>query len=121
MRLGIGELPFLVFVPDIDRAGFWPPPPRLLPVEAQRELEERDAVSAAPRLLIGFGAHEIADDCDVRIGDIIGELLLPLGERVVIGVHPGMRRIGRQELERERAEAAPPRHLDRLKRRAGDP
>ena len=32
-----------------------------------------------------------------------------------------MRRVGRQELEAERAQAAPPRHLDRFKLRARDP
>ena len=32
-----------------------------------------------------------------------------------------MRRVGRQELEAERAQAAPPRHLDRFKLRASDP
>ena len=94
---------------------------RLLAVKAQRELEERDAVGAAARLLVGLGAHEIAGDREVRVGHVIGELLLALGEGVVIGVHPGMRRVGRQELEGERAEAAPPGHLDRLERRAGDP
>src|SRR6185503_417590 len=43
-------------------------------VEAQRELEERRAVRALPRLLVGLGAHEEADERDVGIDDVVGEL-----------------------------------------------
>ena len=121
MRLRVGALPFLVFVPQIDRAGGRAFAHRALAVEAQRKLEERDAVGAAPRLVIGLGAHEITGDRQIGVGDVIGELLLALGEGVVISVHPGMRRIGRQELEGERTEPAAAGHLDRLELRAGDP
>ena len=44
-----------------------------------------------------------------------------LGERVVVGVHPGLRRFGRHELESERAHAAPAGHADRLHLRARHP
>src|ERR1051325_11568339 len=112
MVLGVGALPFLVFVPQIDRAGIGAAAVFLLAVETQRELEEGDAVGAAARLLVGLGAHEIARDREVRVRYVIGELLLALGKGVVIGMDPGMRRVGRQELERQRAEAAPSGHLD---------
>ena len=52
---------------------------------------------------------------------VVAELLLPLGEGVVVGVHPGMRHLGGEELEAERADAAASGHLDGLELRAGDP
>ena len=62
-----------------------------------------------------------SDQRDVRVGLVVGELVQPLGEGVVVGVHPGVRRVGADELEAQRADAAPAGHLDGLELRAGDP
>jgi len=119
--LGVGALPFLVFVPQIDRAGLGPLAHRAQPVKAQGELKERDAVGTAARPLVGLGAHEIAGQCQVRVGLVVGQLVEALGESVVVGVDPGMRRLRAQELKGERAQAAASGHLDRLQLRAGAP
>src|SRR5579862_4770009 len=52
--LGVGALPLLVFVPQIDRARRRPLAVDALAVKTQRKLEERDAVGAAPRLLVSL-------------------------------------------------------------------
>src|SRR6476469_5190575 len=92
-------------------------PGRTLPVlrgavKAQRELEERRAVGPRPRLLVGFRAHEERHQRHVRVDLVIGELLQPLGDGIVIGVHPGMRRVGADELEAERPKTVLARTLD---------
>jgi len=60
-------LPLLVLVPEIDRARRRPLARRALAIEAQRELEEGNAVGAAPRRRGGLGAQEISG---VRVGGI---------------------------------------------------
>ena len=50
-------------------------------VLAQCILEEREAVGARARLFICLRAHEIADESDVRINLIVGELVETLGDR----------------------------------------
>ncbi len=66
-------------------------------------------------------AHEIAGQGQIRVGHIIGELLLALGKGIVIGVDPGMRRLGAQELKGQRTEPAAAGHLDRFQLRARAP
>ena len=72
-------------------------------------------------LLVGLGAHEERHQRHVRIDLVIGELLQPLGDRVVIGVHPGMRGVRADELEAERAKAVLAGPLDGLQLRARHP
>src|SRR5438270_92570 len=98
-----------------------PPAEGALAVKAQCELEEWDAVGAAARLLVGLGAHEVAGQRYVRVGDVVGQLIEALGEGIVIGVHPGMSGVGAEELEGQRPQAAAAGHLDRIELRAGDP
>ena len=50
------------------------------PIITQCEPKERDAVGAAARFLIGLGAHEIAGQSNVGVGDVIRQLVEPLGE-----------------------------------------
>ena len=78
-RLGAVALPLLVFVPQIDRARRRPLAIDALAIKAQCELEKRDAVGAAVRLVVGLGAHEIAGQREVRVGHVIAELFLALG------------------------------------------
>jgi len=54
--LRIGVLPLLVFVPQVDRPRRRPLAVGVLPIKAQRELKERDAVGAAARFIVGLGA-----------------------------------------------------------------
>src|SRR5437762_8594110 len=56
-----------------------------------------------PRLLVGFRTHEERHQRHVRIDLVIGKLLQPFGDGVVIGMHPGMRGVGADELEIGRA------------------
>ena len=114
-------LPLVVLVPHVDGAGRRALPVLRRAVIAQRELEEGGAVGARPRLLVGLGAHEERHQRHVRVDLVVGELVQAFGDGVVIGVHPGMRRIGADELETERAKAAPPRALDGWQLRAGHP
>src|SRR5262249_52791656 len=82
-------------------------------VIGQRELEERHAISAPTRFVVGLSAHEVADHRDVAVALVVGELLLPLDERVVIGVHPGMRHLGAEKLKAQSTDATAPCELDR--------
>ena len=118
---GLACLPLVVLVPHVDRAGRRPPAAGALAVEAQRELEEGVAVGPGARLLVGLGAHEERDQGDVWIGPVVGEPFLPLHEGIVVGVHPGVRGVGGDELEAERAHAPFAAFGQRLELRAGDP
>jgi hypothetical protein len=67
------------------------------------------------------GAHELADDRDVRVRPVRTERVEPLRVRVVVRVHPRLRRLRAHELEAERAETSAAGHLDRLELAARDP
>ena len=115
---GGAGLPLLVLVPQADGAGLHR---AVGVVEDEGELEERGAVGASAGLLVGGGAHELADHRDVRVRGVVGELVQALGELVVVGVHPRLGCFGRHELEPKGSHAAPARHLDGLELAAGDP
>ena len=121
LRFRIFALPLVVFVPHVDGARRRTLAVLRRAVEAQRELEEGGAVGARARLLVGLRAHEERHQRHVRIDLVVGELLQPLGDRVVIGVHPGVRGIRADELEAERAETVPAGALDGRKLRARHP
>ena len=76
----IGAFPFVVFVPQIDGAGFGAFAAHGLAVEAQRELKEGGAVGAAAGFLVGFGAHEVADEGDVGVWSVVGQAVHAFGE-----------------------------------------
>src|SRR5262249_56317595 len=116
LRRRVGSLPGAVFLPHVDRA--WR---RALAVaggaiEAQRKLEEGGAVGLAARLLVGVGAHEKADQGDVGVDAVVGEFGQPLGDGVVIGVDPGVRRLGADELEAEGSQTAATGALEGVER-----
>ena len=120
-QLRIGVLPLHELLPDVDGAGARPLTIRAHAVEAQRELEEGQAFRALAGFLVGFGAHEIGDQRDVRIDWIIRQFLQMLGDGVIVGVHPGVGGVRRDELEAQRPHAAATRVFDRVELRAGDP
>ena len=93
---------------------------RVAAVVGEGELEERRAVGAGARFLVGRCAHELRDDGDVRVRGVVAEQFLFLGERVVVRVHPGLRRFGGHELESQRPHAAPAGHANRLHLRTGE-
>ena len=66
-------------------------------------------------------SQEVTDQRDVRVRHVVAQFLLPFGERVIIGVHPRERRVGREELEPQSAHAAAARHFQSLELRACDP
>ena len=112
------RLPRQVLVPQADRARHHR---AVGVVEAQGELEERRAVGPLAGLLVGLGAHELADDGDVRVRLVRPEQIEALDEGVVVGVHPGVGRLGGHELEAEGADPPPPGHLDRVQLAARHP
>jgi hypothetical protein len=89
-RLGfwVGALPHVVLVPQADRSRLRPLAAGRSVLVAQRELEEGQTVGAATSFLAGFGTHEVADQSDVGIRPVFGELLLTFRERVVVGMDP---------------------------------
>ena len=99
LRLRIVALPLVVLVPHVDGAGIRALPVLRGAVIAQRELEEGGAVGPGASLLVGLGAHEERHQRHVRIDLVIGELPQPFCNCVVVGVHPGMRRIRADELK----------------------
>src|SRR6185437_1063762 len=90
-------------------------------VKTKRKLEERRSVGARPRLLVGLRAHEERHQRHVGVDLVIRELLQPLGDGIVIGVYPGVRGIGADELEAERSKAILTRALDGWKLRTRHP
>ena len=119
--LGVFPLPFQILFPQVHRPGCGALAVARPAVVGERELEERHTVGAPARLLVRLRAHEVADHRDVAVALIVRELLLPLDERVVVGMHPGMRHLGAEELKAQRADAAAAGKLDGLELRAGDP
>lgn len=81
-------------------------------VFSQRELEEGEALCAAAGFFVRLGAHEVAHERDVGVDLVVGEGVEVLGDGVVIGVHPGLRGVGADELEAQGADAAAAGHLD---------
>src|SRR5206468_4937604 len=110
--------PLLVGLPHVALAGIRD---AVTAIVGEAEDEERPARRFLARSLVRVRAHEARHHRDVRIRRIVAELVRVLRELDVVAVHPRARRLRRDELEAERAQAPAAGARDGEDVRARDP